>query len=105
MDFSLAFWHLLNFFAPGLGLGLIASALTKLLWRRELQQIGWLRLASWAVVGCSLVSIAGLASFGRDGKIATWAAMVAVCALTLWLFGFGPLRRRRPDARATPARR
>ena len=94
MDVPHAFWHLLNFFAPGVGLGLIASALTKLLWRRELRQISLRRLATWAVVGCSLTSIVGLIGFGRDGKIATWAAMVSVCALTLWLFGFGPLRQR-----------
>lgn len=94
MTFSLAFWHLLNFFAPAVGLGLIASASTKLLWRRELRQIGFFRLAGWAVIGCALTSIAGLVGFGRDGRIATWAAMVAVCALTLWWFGFGPARRR-----------
>jgi hypothetical protein len=36
---------------------------------------------------------AGLAWFGRDGKMATYAGMVLACALTLWWRGFGPGRR------------
>ncbi len=88
-----AFWHLLNFFAPAVGVGLLASGLAKLLWRRELKGVGWLRLAAWAAAGCTAVLIAGLVVFGHDGKMATYAAMVAACALTLWWVGFGPMRR------------
>lgn len=88
-----AFWHLLNFFAPALGVGLLAAAFAKLLWRRELKSVGWKRLALSAMAGCALVLIAGLVVFGHDGKIATYAAMVGVCALTLWWVGFGPFRR------------
>jgi hypothetical protein len=88
-----AFWHLLNFFAPALGVGLLASGLAKLLWRRELKGVAWMRLAGWAAAACAAVLIAGLVAFGHDGKMATYAAMVTVCALTLWWVGFGPLRR------------
>jgi Flp pilus assembly protein TadB len=88
-----AFWHLLNFFAPALGVGLLSAAFAKLLWRRELKGVGWLRLALWASAGCALVLVAGLIAFGHDGKMATYAAMVCACALMLWLVGFGPLRR------------
>ncbi len=88
-----AFWHLLNFFAPAVGVGLLASGLAKLLWRRELKSVAWMRLAGWAAAACAAVLIAGLVVFGHDGKMATYAAMVTVCALTLWWVGFGPLRR------------
>jgi len=88
-----AVWHLLNFFAPAVGVGLMTSAFAKLLWRRELKSAPWLRLALWATAGCALMLIAGLVVFGHDGKMATYAAMVGACALTLWLVGFGPLRR------------
>jgi Flp pilus assembly protein TadB len=88
-----AFWHLLNFFAPAFGVGLLTSAFAKLLWRRELKTAHWVRLALWATAGCALVLVAGLVVFGHDGKMATYAAMVAACGLTLWLVGFGPLRR------------
>ncbi len=93
MDLVDAFWHLLNFFAPAVGVGLMAAALAKLLWRRELKAVAWLRLASCATAGCALVLVAGLLFFGHDGKMATYAAMVGACGLTLWLIGFGPLRR------------
>ncbi len=88
-----AAWHLLNFFAPAVGVGLISAAIAKLLWRRELKSVGWLRLSLWASAGCAAVLIAGVVAFGHDGKMATYAAMVAGCGLTLWAVGFGPLRR------------
>jgi hypothetical protein len=88
-----ALWHLLNFFAPAVGVGLIAAGFAKLLWRRELAGARWLRLAGWASAGSALVLIAGLVVFGHDGKMATYAAMIVTCALMLWLVGFGPLRR------------
>jgi hypothetical protein len=83
-----AFWHLLNFFAPAIGLSLVAPALAKLLWRHALMTVAWWRLVVRVFVACAVVAIAGLVVFGHDGKMATYAAMVAVCALTLWWFGF-----------------
>ena len=85
-----ALWHLTNLFLPALGLGSLAAALAKLLWRRELAGVRWRRLAAPAVVAGALVTLAGLVLFGRDGKMATYGAMVAACAVTLWWRGFGP---------------
>ena len=84
-----AFWHLLNFFAPALGVGLLAPLFAKLLWRRELKNVSWTRLSFWASACSAAVLVAGLVAFGHDGKMATYAAMVAVCGLTLWWVGFG----------------
>ena len=88
-----AVWHLLNFFAPALGVGLLAAALAKLLWRRELAGVRWLRLGGWGAVGGAAALVAGLVVFGHDGKMATYAALVGICALALWWIGFGPGRR------------
>jgi Flp pilus assembly protein TadB len=88
-----AVWHLLNFFAPAVGVGLLAPALAKLLWRRDLKAVSWKRLSAWATACCAGVLVAGLVVTGHDGKMATNAAMVAACALTLWWVGFGPRRR------------
>jgi Flp pilus assembly protein TadB len=88
-----ALWHLLNFFAPAVGVGLLASALAKLLWRRELKGTTWRRLSLWATACCAAALVAGLVVFGHDGKMATYAAMVTACALALWWVGFGPHRR------------
>ena len=86
-------WHVLNFFAPAVGMGLIAPSLAKLLWRRELAGVGWLRLSGAVVGACAAVLVAGLVLFGHDGKMATYSAMVLACALTLGWVGFRPLRR------------
>jgi len=83
-----ATWHLLNFFAPAVGVALIASGLAKLLWRRELGGVAWLRLALWAAGGAALALLAGLVVFGRDGRMATYALLVVVVAVTLWWAGF-----------------
>ena len=83
-----AFWHLLNFFGPALGLGLLGPLLAKLLWRRALQNVSWRRMWLRVSSACAVVSIAGLVMFGHDGKMATYAGMVLASALTLWWVGF-----------------
>ena len=88
-----ALWHLANLFVPALALGALAAALAKLLWRRDLAAVPWKRLAGPACAACAAVALAGLALLGRDGRMATYAAMVLACALTLWWQGFGPGRR------------
>jgi hypothetical protein len=88
-----AFWHLANLFVPAFGLGMVAAALAKLVWRRDLASVPWKRLAVPAGLAGAAVTLAGLVIFGRDGKMATYAAMVLACALTLWWRGFGPGRK------------
>ncbi len=83
-----AFWHLANLFLPSLMLGALSAALAKLLWRRELGRVRWAPLAGAAAAAAALVALAGLIVFGRDGRIATYAAMVLACALALWWRGF-----------------
>jgi peptidoglycan/LPS O-acetylase OafA/YrhL len=85
--------HLLNLFLPAFALGALAAGATKLVWRRELAAVPWRRLAVPAAVACALVALAGLVLSGRDGKMATYGAMVLACSLTLWWRGFGPGRR------------
>jgi hypothetical protein len=87
-----ALWHLLNFFAPAVGVGAIASALAKLLWRRDLKAVAWRRLSAWAISAGALALVAGLVVFTRDGKMTTYAAMVMACALGLWWAGFASRR-------------
>ena len=82
------FWYVMNFFGPAIGLALIAPSLAKLLWRKALKGARWIRLSAWVFGACAAVAIAGLVVFGHDGKMATYAAMVVVCALTLWWAGF-----------------
>lgn len=93
MDPVDAFWHFAAFFAPAVGVGLLAATFAKLLWRGELKGASWKRLIGWAVASSATVLVGGLVVFDHDGEMATYAAMVAACALALWWAGFGPRRR------------
>lgn len=84
-----ALWHLLNLLAPALALGLIGASLAKLLWRSALAGVPWRRLVGWGVAASLLALLAGLVISGRDGRMATYAAMVLANALALWWAGFG----------------
>lgn len=83
-----ALWHLLNFFLPSVGLALLSAALAKLVWRRELKAARWWALAWPAALLSALTALAGLVAFGQDGRMATYGAMVLVCAVTLWWRAF-----------------
>ena len=82
-------WHLLNFFAPAVGIGLIAAVLAKLLWRRHLKGVSAWHMAMWAVAASTLALVAGLVWTGHDGQMLTYGAMVLMCALALWWAGWG----------------
>lgn len=84
MDAATAVWHLLNLLAVPVGLGLLAPALAKLVWRDALRRRAWSRLAFVAVPLCCAATVAGLVAFGQDGRMATYGAMVALSALWLW---------------------
>lgn len=88
MDAIDVFWHVCSFFAPALGVGAIASLLAKVLWHGDLRRVSWRRLFGAATAVSAAVLVAGLVFFGRDGKMATYAAMVLGCALALWPIGF-----------------
>lgn len=84
-----AFWHLLNFFAPAMGVGLFMPLLAKLVWRRELKSVPWRRLAIWTTGLSALTWVVALVVFGRDGRMASYGALVCASALSLWWVGFG----------------
>jgi hypothetical protein len=83
-----AIWHALNFFAPALGMAVLAASAAKLLWRRDLAAVSWYRLALWGALAGMAALAGGLAMFGRDGKMATYGALVAATAIALWVAGF-----------------
>jgi hypothetical protein len=79
------FWHLANFAAPALGAGALGAGLCKLFWRRALARTPWFTLALQTSVAGLVVLVAGLVATGHDGRLATYAALVGVCALVPWL--------------------
>lgn len=86
-------WHLLNLFAPALGLGLLSACAAKWVWRAELSGVPLRRLVGWAVVAPAVVTLAGLWLTGQDGRMATYGAMVLASATALWWAGLRHPRR------------
>lgn len=86
MTFFSVVFHLMGLFAPALGVALLLWL--GLLWRhgrrrsggKPGRQLGWLVLVGVAVL------LAGLAYFGRDGKMATYAALVLAQGTLAWRF-------------------
>jgi hypothetical protein len=81
--------HLVNFFAPALGVAIIAALAAKLMWHAELKGVSWQRLSLWAAGPACVALLGGLIVFGHDGKMATYAVMVVASALGLMWAGWG----------------
>jgi hypothetical protein len=82
-----AAWHLMNFFAPALGVGCLTALMAKVVWRRTLHGAGLIRLSLWSTLGCALGLVAALVLFGRDGKMAGYGLMIVAGAVCLWWTG------------------
>jgi riboflavin transporter FmnP len=81
--------HLLGFLAPALAVALLVAVIGRLVFpRNNRPQRWWVSVALNFVAG-SLVLAAGLWWFGRDGKMATYAALVVAVATCEWLIGRG----------------
>ena len=79
--------HLLNFALPALAVA-VPLALGVVGLRGPGRSGSWLRRAgrAWAVLALSglAVLVAGLVLFGRDGKMATYGALVLVSGTVAW---------------------
>ena len=87
-----AVWHLVNFFAPAVFVGITVPLLARLVWRRELRSMALRPAIGWAVGVAAFGLLAGLLLFGRDGKMGTYAAMATAVAASVWWRGFRPGR-------------
>ena len=76
--------HLLNFAAPALALGLVLAFLVPVFMKNKaLARTRTAQAAINFVVGL-LALLAGLLFFGRDGKMAIYAALVLATASSQW---------------------
>ena len=81
--------HFLGFFAPALAVAVgVALAATWLGLDRSVGRRWWTSAALNFIAG-SAALVAGLWYFGRDGKMATYAALVLAVAAVQWLSGRG----------------
>ncbi len=89
MDFLDILTHWLNFLAPALAVAGLITIVTRILMRnRAATHSVWIQAAINCVVGVVALAL-GLWFFGRDGKMATYAALVLACASCQWLMQKG----------------
>ena len=76
--------HLLNFAAPAACVALLMTLVSRIFIRRQpLAPVFWAQCAINFIVSL-FVLVAGLWFFGRDGKMASYAALVVCCATSQW---------------------
>ncbi len=76
--------HLLNFAAPALAVGVLLALLAPLLYRKVPSARTLYAQAAINFVAGLGALVGGLVCFGRDGKMASYAAMVLACAVSQW---------------------
>ena len=76
--------HLLNFAMPAIVVGTLVALTAPWLLKKPPVRSRWKQAAVNAGAG-ALTLIAGLLVFGNDGKMATYAAMVAMVATSQWI--------------------
>ncbi|WP_431095219.1 hypothetical protein [Polaromonas aquatica] len=89
MTFYLLANHLLNLVLPAVAIALIlvlaSHVLGPVFKPKSPPAHGFIAQAAIVFVASVVISVAGLVLFGRDGKMLTYAAMVAGAALCQWV--------------------
>jgi len=84
MTFLAFFGHLTNLLAPALVVAVLLAGVPGRRRRTGDGRHGFWRHVAWSSLAGAAVLLAGLAWFGRDGKIATYAALVLVQGTMAW---------------------
>ncbi|MEO5795512.1 MAG: hypothetical protein ABIP34_11465 [Rhodoferax sp.] len=79
-----SFFHLLNFAAPALVVGVLVALAARIFMKNRPSAQRLPAQAAINFVVCLLVLFGGLWFFGHDGKMATYAALVLACATSQW---------------------
>ena len=78
-------FHLIGFVAPAFALSVLVALAARLLWAgRPMGDSWWVPVTVNFITGSAALG-AGLWLWGRDGKMATYAALVAVVATGQWI--------------------
>lgn len=78
------FWHLIGFAAPAVAVGILVALGSRLILPRAAALPWWKQSALNVLVGLAVLA-GGLAYWGVDGKMATYAALVLGIAACQWV--------------------
>jgi len=92
MDLISVFFHLLNFALPALVTGTLLALLAPLVGVRRRPAFSLVQQMLVNALSGVLALIAGLLYFGHDGKMASYGAMVLLCASAQWALSRGSRR-------------
>ena len=82
-------FHVLNFLAPAALMAVLMVPLGRLVMRKQTPFAAWwIQIAANFSV-CMITLWVGLWFFGRDGKMATYAALVVCAATSQWVMARG----------------
>jgi hypothetical protein len=79
--------HLFQFVAPALAVALALAMSSLFGSANKPSALKWLGFVAINFAVGSVVLVAGLWYFGRDGKMATYAALLVACASSQWWLG------------------
>ena len=79
-----SFIHVLNFALPALAVGVLTALAARIFIKNKPKAQAWYAQAAINFLVCLLVLVGGLWFFGRDGKMATYAALVLAGATSQW---------------------
>lgn len=77
--------HLLSFIAPALVVALLVAFAARVVLPRNSRPARWWTPVAFNFIAGVAVLVGGLLFFGRDGKMATYAALVVAVATAQWL--------------------
>lgn len=87
MSFSELLRHFAGFLAPALVVAVVVALAARIVLPPAARPRSWGMAVALNTLAGVLVLAAGLWYFGRDGKMATYAALVLVVATVQWLSG------------------
>ncbi len=82
-------FHLLNFLAPALVVGVALALATRVFMRKKPPALAITAQAAINSVAGIVALLCGLAYFGNDGKMVTYAGLVVACASSQWVMAKG----------------
>lgn len=85
MDFVASINHLLNFVAPAFFLALGLALCARIFKQNKAGAQSFIEQVAINFIFGSLVLLAGLWLFSRDGKMASYASLVVLSALSQWV--------------------